>query len=179
MGNKKVVAARRQPQNIRSMLFRPRFESSQPATQGGVKACRDDPNRKVGPGQPCRCCDLLDVCSAMTFKGSDHSFEIRHNFTCDTSNLIYALTCGTCGKNYIGQTERTVRERCGDYRRAINTQNFSQGVHEHIHNCGKGQFKMTPFFKIKGSNDHSTILSYEDLFIKRYQPELNNSKLGN
>ena len=81
-------------------------------------------------------------------------------------------------KNYIGQTERTVRERCGDYRRAINTQNFSQGVHEHIHNCGKGQFKMTPFFKIKGSNDHSTILSYEDLFIKRYQPELNNSKLG-
>ena len=27
---------------------------------------------------------------------------------------IYALTCQTCGKNYIGQTERSVRDRNGD-----------------------------------------------------------------
>ena len=143
------------------------------------KPCRDDSNRKAGPGQPCRCCDLLEVCSSITFHNTSDPFEIRHHFTCDTSNLIYALTCGVCGLNYIGQTERTVRERCGDYHRAINTQNFTQGVHEHLFRCGQGDFKMTPFFKIKGhSNDHSTILAYEDLFIKRYKPQLNHSKLG-
>ena len=180
MNNKKIIAARRQPRNIKSMLFRPRFDSTQPTSVGSVKPCRDDPNRKVGRGQPCRCCEFLNICTSITFHGSTQAFEIRHHFTCDTSNVIYALTCGSCGHNYIGQTERTVRDRCGDYRRAINTQNFSQGVHEHLHQCGKGNFKMTPFFKIKGpTSGHSTILAYEDTFIKKFQPTLNKSKLGN
>ena len=72
-----------------------------------------------------------------------------------------------------------MRDRCGDYRRAITTQNFSQGVQEHLYKCGKGVFKMTPFFKIKGlPREHSTILADEDRFIKQYKPQLNVSKLG-
>ena len=180
MTNKKIIAARRQPRNIKSMLFRPRFQlnSAPTQSQGGVTACRDDPNRRAGPGQPCRSCDYLDICSSISFEGSSQPFEIRHPFTCDSSNLIYALTCGGCGANYIGQTERPLRERCGDYRRAVNAQNYSQGVHEHLSVCGKGVFTMTPFFKIKNSSDHSTILVYEDMFIKRYKPRLNHLKLG-
>ena len=178
MTDKKIIAAKRQPRNIRSMLFRPRFQSTQFSSQGSVSACRYDPNRVAGPGQPCRCCNYLNICTSITFEGSSQPFEIRHHFTCDTSNLIYALTCGTCGANYIGQTERPLRERCGDYRRAVNSQTFTQGVHEHLFNCGNGIFSMTPFFKIKGNSDHSTILAYEDLFIKRYKPRLNHSKLG-
>ena len=178
MNGRRIIAARRQPQNLRSMLFHPRFDPSSQQIKGSVKPCRDDPHRRIGPGQPCRCCDLISVCSSITFQGSSEPFEIRHHFTCDSSNLIYALTCGSCGMNYIGQTERTVRDRCGDYRRAINTQNFSQGVHEHLYSCGKGVFNITPFFKIKnGTNDHSVILAYEDLFIKRFKPKLNCLKL--
>ena len=181
MSDKKIIAAKRQPRNIRSMLFRPRFQSNQStqsSSQGSVSRCRDDPNRVGRVGQPCRCCDFLNICTSITFEGSSQSFEIRHHFTCDTSNLIYALTCGTCGANYIGQTERPLRERCGDYRRAVNSQNFSQGVHEHLSKCGNGIFSMTPFFKIKGNTDHSTILTYEDMFIKKYKPRLNHLKLG-
>ena len=179
MSDRRIIAARRQPQNIRSMLFRPRFDTNQSSVKGSVKPCKSDPNRKIGPGQPCRCCDLIDECSSIRFHNSTENFEIRHHFTCDSSNLLYALTCGNCGLNYIGQTERTVRDRCGDYRRAINTQKFTQGVHEHLHRCGKGVFSITPFFKIKGqSKDHSTILAYEDFFIKKFKPQLNASKLG-
>ena len=95
-------------------------------------------------------------------------------------NILYALTCPNCGINYIGQTERSVRERCGDYRRAISDKKYhTQGVHEHLATCGNGQFLMTPFFKIKSSErGHQTILTYESLFIKRYKPSLNESKLG-
>ena len=97
MNGRKIIAAKRQPHNIRSMLFRPRFDPDMEQTKGSVKPCREDPNRKAGPGQPCRCCNMLEVCSSITFHRSTEPFEIRHRFTCDTSNLIYTLTCGSCG----------------------------------------------------------------------------------
>ena len=81
------------------------------------------------------------------FKGSDEPFELWYNFTCDTRNLLYVITCQGCGENYIGKTERELRERCTDYRTAIQGKKFTQGVHEHVSTCGNGQFTMTPFFK--------------------------------
>ena len=108
----------------------------------------------------------------------DTPFEIRQNFTCGTRNVINALICSGCSDNCIGKTEREVRDRCGEYRNAIDNQNFKQGVHEHIFKCGNGNFLFTPFFKIHDiSRDSQTILSYESLFIKRYRPKLNVLKL--
>ena len=147
-------------------------------SKGSVLPCRKDTNRKKTCGRPCKCCDLLQECTTITFAGSSEPFEIRHHFTCDTMNVIYALTCTGCSQNYIGQTEREVRARCGDYRNAIETKKFTQGVHEHIYNCGNGKFLMTPFFKLHDSDrGHHMILSYESLFIKRYKPKLNHLKL--
>ena len=179
MRNKKIVAARRQPPNLKMHLFQPRFETSPQTTRGSVTSCRKLPGRKPTRGQPCRCCEVLNECSVFKFHGTDDEFELRWHFTCDTMNVIYALTCSGCGKNYIGQTERAVRDRCGDYRRAVSDPKFhTQGVHRHIAQCGKGNFSMTPFFKLKStSHGHSLILSYESSFIKKFRPALNESKL--
>ena len=147
MKDKSVVAARRQPRNLKSLLFRPRFDTRTDRAKGGVLPCKKDPNRGNTRGRPCKCCDYLQECSKITFKGSDTPFEIRHNFTCDTRNVIYALTCSGCGDNYIGKTEREVGDWCGDYRNAIDNRNFKQGMHELISECGNGQFVFTPFFK--------------------------------
>ena len=82
------------------------------------------------------------------------------------------------GENYIGKTERELRERCGEYRTAIQSKKFTQGVHEHIATCGDGQLVITPFLKIHDSSrDSQTILSYETRFIQRYKPRLNVLKL--
>ena len=145
MQNKKVVAARRQPKNMKALLFRPRFESSDQRKTGGILPCKKDPNRKRTQGRPCKCCDLLQECTSFNFKGTAEPFELRYQFTCDTKNVVYLLTCQGCGSNYIGKTEREVRERCGEHRLAIEKKQFTQGVHKHIHDCGKG-FLMTPFF---------------------------------
>ena len=178
MGSKKVIAARRQPRNLKSLLFRPRFDTSLQTSKGSVRPCKEDMNRGKLRGRPCKCCDSLSKCTHLTFKGSDTPFELRFHFTCDTRNVLYALTCQGCGDNYIGKTEREVRERCGEYRNAIENKRFSQGVHEHLATCGKGVFVMTPFFKIHdGNRDSQTILSYETLFIQRYRPRLNVLKL--
>ena len=146
MENKTIVAARRQPRNLKSLLFQPRFDTSTDhANKGSVRPCRKDSTRAKTRGRPCKCCDYLPECTHITFKGSTEPFEIRHHFTCDTRNVIYALTCQGCGDNYIGKTEREVRDRCGEYRLAIENKKFTQGVHEHISNCGNGSFLFTPF----------------------------------
>ena len=178
MNGRKIVAARRQPANLRSLLFRPRFEGPGQSTPGSVTACRKV--KKKVRGQPCKCCDNINEVSTFQFHGSDEPFELRWHFTCDTMNVLYALTCQTCGLNYIGQTERSVRDRNGDYRRAISDKKFhTQGVHEHLATCGNGHYLMTPFFKIKSANrGHQTILQYESYFIQKYKPALNESKLG-
>ena len=179
MKDKKIIAARRQPPNLRSFLFTPRFDMTQSTSKGSVIRCRDDPNRKKTCGRPCGCCDYLNQCTSFKFFGSNEEFELRYHFTCDTMNVLYVLTCPTCLHNYIGQTERTVRDRCGDYRRAISDPKYyTQGVHRHLATCGKGQFSITPFLKIKTSDrGHTMILSQEGFFIKKFQPSLNESKL--
>ena len=178
MRNKKIVAARRQPRNLKSLLFKPRFDTNVQPTVGSVKPCRNDKTRGKLRGRPCKCCDSLRECTTFVFKRATEPFQLRYHFTCDSRNVIYALTCQGCGENYIGKTEREVRDRCGDYRNAIENRRFSQGVHKHLAECGGGTVVMTPFFKVHDSHrDSQTILSYETLFIKRYQPRLNVLKL--
>ena len=129
-----------------------------------------------------RCCSFAPaLCTSFKFYGSNDEFELRHHFTCDTMNVLYVLTCPTCHHNYIGQTERAVRDRCGDHRRAISDPKyFTLGVHQHLATCGKGSFTFTPFLKIQSSDrGHSMILSQEGFFIKKFKPSLNESKLGN
>ena len=178
MDGRKIIAARRQPPNLKSLLFRPRFEGQVHTTPGSVTACCKI--KRKARGQPCKCCDNINECSSFLFHGSNEPFELRWHFNCDTMNILYALTCQTCGLNYIGQTERSVRERNGDYRRAISDKKYhTQGVHEHLANCGKGHYLITPFFKIKSTNrGHQTILQYETYFIQKFKPALNESKLG-
>ena len=179
MKDRRIIASRRQPPSLRSVLFQPRFDTNQPSTRGSVIPCREDPHRKKVAGRPCGCCDYMNKCSSFMFFGSDERFELRFHFTCDTMNLLYVLTCPGCKANYIGQTERAVRDRCGDYRRAISDPKyFTQGVHKHLATCGKGTFTITPFLKIQtGNRGHSAILSQEEFFIKKFQPSLNRSKL--
>ena len=178
MKDKKIVAARRQTQNLKSILFKPRFDTTVHMSKGNVLPCKKDKNQGTQRGRPCKCCDHLEECTEFHFKGAGEAFELRYHFTCDTRNLLYVITCPGCGDNYIGKTERELRQSCGEYRSAIQSKHFTQGVHEHLSVCGKGQFVITPFLKIHDSNrDSQTILSYETRFIQRYKPRLNVLKL--
>jgi hypothetical protein len=142
MDTKKVIAARRQPPNIKQMLFCPRFETAIPSSPGSVIPCRNNANKKPTRGALCKCCDLLDECTDFLFAHSSEPFQHRCHFNCETMSVKYAITCDGWGENYIGQTERSVQERNGDHRRAIQDGKFVQGFHQHIFQCGKGIFSM-------------------------------------
>lgn len=46
--------------------------------------------------------------------------EVKEQYTCNSSNVIYALKC-PCGKMYIGQTSRMTKIRLNEHRSAIRT----------------------------------------------------------
>ena len=49
--------------------------------------------------------------TSYTFTNTGETRQIKHHITCDSTNLTYMIQCKRCKKQYIGETERTLRER--------------------------------------------------------------------
>ena len=53
-----------------------------------------------------RYCPLLDTSGNITSKTNGRNFQSMKSMNCQSSNLIYAITCTTCGVQYVGQTKK-------------------------------------------------------------------------
>ena len=54
---------------------------------------------------------LAEVSTFMSCRTGE-SFNIRGNYTCDTSNIVYLISCKKCrGAQYTGQSQNSLRER--------------------------------------------------------------------
>ena len=51
--------------------------------------------------------------------GPQYSFVIKKSFSCQTSGLVYCISCRRCPAVYIGETGRTLRQRFGEHLRSI------------------------------------------------------------
>lgn len=72
---------------------------------------------------------------------------------CKSSNLIYCATCPTCGENYIGQTNQ-LNARVRVHKQQIKDETVrNTPCSEHFAKCGKGTFKIFPFYKMWTSNE--------------------------
>lgn len=57
--------------------------------------------------------------------------------TCSSSNAIYAITCRSCNRNYVGQTSRTIKTRYGEHRSKLLNQLYKgKFLYEHVKQCG-------------------------------------------
>ena len=78
----------------------------------------------------CRYCPNLDRIGTITCTVTGTKYNCKKNFTCKSSNLIYAITCQTCKMQYVGQTKRTLLERFqghyGNINKAFKTTSFPQ-----------------------------------------------------
>ena len=70
----------------------------------------------------CKACPFLNT-TTTTFKGpSGNSFTIRSSFTCQSTNVVYIISCCQCNKMYVGETYRTLAERLEEHVRAVRCQ---------------------------------------------------------
>ena len=77
----------------------------------------------------CKTCPFLD--SNLEFTGpSGRRFNIRAAFNCQTTDLVYIITCSLCSKLYTGETYRTLNERFTEHRNAVITNRQTPvGIH--------------------------------------------------
>lgn len=159
--NKTLIHSTRQAPNLERILCKSKFVSEKQTYR--TSKC----------GKSCYCCPYLLESSKYKFKKSLKEFEIKTNFNCETANLIYVIICSGCSEEYIGETGCTLKERLNIYRQHIRQPEYQQiKAEEHLRICGKGEFTIFPFFKIK-ENNKALRKSYETYFINKFEPLLN------
>ena len=63
----------------------------------------------------CKACQHIDT--KTHFKGPKGEFSVRSNFNCQSSHVIYILTCTKCQLLYVGETYRPLVERFKEHER--------------------------------------------------------------
>ncbi|OCT90319.1 hypothetical protein XELAEV_18018931mg [Xenopus laevis] len=63
----------------------------------------------------CGC--MLCICDSKKFKSTvtGREFEIKGYINCNTTFVIYLITCSKCQKQYVGCTTRKLKERAREH----------------------------------------------------------------
>lgn len=80
----------------------------------------------------CKHCENIISDKHVVSTSNGRTINISGNNTCQTRNVIYAITCPVCRSQYIGKTGRHLWERLADHKRDIKNRNRDSPVAEHF-----------------------------------------------
>ena len=119
---KPPMVAYRQPPNLQRLLCKAKL----PTTKNHEK------RRKTGLQRcykPCNICPYVlnskEICSSKT----KEKFEMKGYYTCNTTGVIYLISCTKCKMQYIGQTGRKLVDRIKEHLNYICLQKQATGKH--------------------------------------------------
>ncbi|XP_062606683.1 uncharacterized protein LOC134268439, partial [Saccostrea cucullata] len=147
-----IINSRRQAPNLKRILTKAKFSSS---NQSVVRKCSDP---------RCGTCDFIQEGEQITLKNGK-VLKPNTSMNCKSSNLIYCAICPTCGEYYIGQTNQ-LNARVRVHKQHIRDETVRcTPCSEHFAECGKGKFKIFPFYKMWTSDEIARVtkrgLSYK------------------
>ena len=64
-------------------------------------------------GKSCQICPFIK--ETKIIKGNKFQWKIGKEVTCETTNVIYLIECEKCEKCYIGESERSLKERISEH----------------------------------------------------------------
>ena len=76
----------------------------------------------------CKLCDVFEEVNTFKSTTTGKRFMVNHNgqaTSCNTTNVIYLLTCKGCKAQYVGETAQQYNERMNDTRNRI--KNYQKG----------------------------------------------------
>ena len=91
----------------------------------------------------CLICSRINHIGPIESTANGETFVCLSNASCKIRNLVYAIECGVCGIQYVGQTQRTLRQRIFEHINDINN-GRPTSLTEHIN--GHGVWNDVPNF---------------------------------
>ncbi|GFS24518.1 hypothetical protein ElyMa_001665700 [Elysia marginata] len=153
------MAAFRRPKNLRDSLVHANIQKTHIC---GSRPCNI---------RRCLTCKLITTTSQFTSTVTGKTYNILHNLSCDSHNIIYIITCTKCKKQYVGLTSQTLRKRFNTHRSKINNQRGDAvGLHFNLPEHDIGHVQVTPIDQLKNT-DMIGLQNKETFWIKTLQTE--------
>ena len=132
------MVAYKRPKNIRDTLIRSKVP----------KAAQTRSKRKTAGMRKCNKCGVCSyIKEGKTVQATANSYKVDINSSvdCSSKNVIYMLGCNKCPQQYIGETERMLRDRFTEHKGYVNTNNISKtaGAHFNLNDSIQIRFKAT------------------------------------
>ena len=69
----------------------------------------------------CHCCNSIIESNHFKSTYTKHTYPINTYMNCNSSNIIYLITCSKCKIQYVGETNRKLKDRLNDHKSNIRT----------------------------------------------------------
>ena len=126
----KLIFSLRRPPNLRSQLVRARtdFHPDPPLKHPSAISGR---TYNICDNKNCRYCPRINTGGKITSPSTKRTYSAKINISCQSSNLVYCMSCKKCGIQYVGQTKRRLMDRFQDHFHKIsrNTPGSDIGAH--------------------------------------------------
>ena len=119
------LIAYKRPKNIKELIIRAKVPPTAPAR----------PKRKI-PGMTkckgCPTCPYIKQGKQIRASATSYTAEILDQVNCQTSNIVYCITCKKCNIQYIGESQRSLQDRISEHRGYIFNSVTSKTTGEHF-----------------------------------------------
>ena len=141
------LVAYKRPPNIKDKLIRAKVP----------KSMNTRPKRII-PGMKrclrCGVCPFVEEGKTVRSTSNNIKVDVNTSVSCTTSNVVYLIGCKKCTQQYIGETERTVRERFLEHKGYVTSKLLSKATGAHFNQQGHSfsDMKVTVLEKIFNKN---------------------------
>ena len=118
----------------------------------------------------CHICPKKDLPQQYTSSYTGRNYT-GVNYTCETRNVVYLITCRKCKKQYVGQTYRTYKTRINEHFGYIKRKNLNTATGRHFSQPGHTKFDMNhrviAILKGECIRNNPKLLELEERLIER------------
>ena len=121
--------------------------------------------KKCGKG--CQICPFIQ--ETKTLNGNNFIWKIGKQVTCESKNIVYLIQCEKCKNRYIGESERSLKERISEHKGYIknNHQDKATGAHFNQKGHTLEHMKVSIIEKVK-KQEESYRKERERFFIQKF-----------
>ena len=119
----------------------------------------------------CNTCKLGTFGSSIFVTSTNTTFQIKHQLTCKSSNVIYCITCKKCREQYVGETEQELHCRQRGHLHDINSNKSGLPYVTHFRECGIEHYTVTAIEKVR-QNDTDIRRSREKYYKRLFDVKI-------